>query len=176
MYTVYRSLSNHVSYFMLLAFIMMTDVGMPDRWSGVLIIFASLMSLLASKYAYLVGDKKWRWRTWVFASSMQGILLICIGFLTQQWIRLVLIYLFFELFEWLRMPAWNHCIVQETKWVAIATTRSLIFAVFGLWTTVGKQFLSFFPIAYAMIGIGIFILLVNLYFARKIVNASSTFD
>lgn len=168
MYTLYRSLSNHVSYFLLLAFILMTDAWMPDRWSGFIVVWASFTMMIASKYAYLIGDKLWWWWLRVFWSSMQALLLILLWFLTQQWILIAIVYMVFEFFEWLWMPAWNHCIVEETKWVAIATTRSIIFAIFGLRTTVGKQILSMFSIEYALIGMWCFLLIVNGIFAKTI--------
>ena len=66
------------------------------------------------------------------------------------------------------MPAWNHVLVEQTKGIAIATTRSIIFSIFALYTTLGKHVFSWFPVVYSLIGSGIFILLVNVFFAKKI--------
>lgn len=169
-YTLYRSLSNHVSFFMLLAFIMMTEAWMQEWWTGLLTVCASFVMVFSSKFAYLIANKKWWGWVRVFASSIQAILLIFIWFFTHYWIMIAIVYVVFELFEWLWMPAWNHCIVEETKWVAIATTRSIIFAIFGLRTTLGKQILSIFPIEYGMIGMGMFLLIVNGIFAKRIIR------
>lgn len=169
-YALYRSLANHVSFFMLLAFVMMTDAWMPEWWSGLLALSASFMMMLASKYAYLIGDSKWWWWLRVWANVFQAILLICVGFFTNQWLVIAVVYVLFEFFEGLWMPAWNHCIVEQTKWVAIATTRSIIFAIFWLRTTIGKQVLSVLPIEYAMIWMWCFLLFVNRIFAKKIIK------
>ena len=100
---------------------------------------------------------------WVFSTIAQAILIIIVAFFLKSWILITIIMVLFNFFEGLWMPAWNHVLVAKTQGIAIATTRSIVFSVFALYTTLGKQLLSRFPIEYALIGLGIFILIVNLF-------------
>ncbi|MEI7557901.1 MAG: hypothetical protein WCJ45_03610 [bacterium] len=61
-------------------------------------------------------------------------------------------------------------LVQLTKGKAIATTRSIIFAIFALYMTGGKQFLALFEPKYALMGLGAFIVITNIVLGRKILN------
>ena len=124
--------------------------------------------MITNKYAYKVAEKKSYNFAWVISTIIQAILLIIAGFILKSWILLAIVFVLFNFFEGLWMPAWNHVLVEQTKGVAIATTRSIIFSIFALYTTLGKQFLSLFPVEYALIGSGIFILLINIIFAKKI--------
>lgn len=124
--------------------------------------------MITNKYAYKVAEKKSYNFAWVISTIIQAVLLIIAGFVLKSWILLAIVFIVFNFFEGLWMPAWNHVLVEQTKGIAIATTRSIIFSIFALYTTLGKQFLSWFPVEYALIGSGIFILLVNAFFAKKI--------
>ena len=66
------------------------------------------------------------------------------------------------------MPARNHVLVEQTKGISTATTISIIVTVFALYTTLGKQILSRFPVEYALIGLGVFIIGVNIVLGKKI--------
>jgi len=79
------------------------------------------------------------------------LLLILAGFFLKSWILISIIVIFFNFFEGLWQPSWNHVLVQHTKGIAIATTRSIIFALFALYTTIGKQVLAYFSVEYALI-------------------------
>jgi hypothetical protein len=99
---------------------------------------------------------------------MQAALLIIAGLVLQSWILSAIIFVMFNFFEGLWMPAWNHVLVEQTQGIAIATTRSIVFSIFALYTTLGKQLLSWISVEHALVGSGIFIILINLIFAKKI--------
>lgn len=101
---------------------------------------------------------------------MQALLMIIAGIFLKSWIAVAVIYIFFNMFDGLWQPSWNHVLVDLTKGKAIATTRSIIFAVFALYITIGKQILSFISVESALIGLGVFILFVNLILGRKILH------
>lgn len=90
---------------------------------------------------------------WVFSTIAQAILIIIVALFLKSWILITIIMVLFNFFEGLWMPAWNHVLVEKTQGIAIATTRSIVFSVFALYTTIGKQFLSRFPVEYALIGL-----------------------
>jgi hypothetical protein len=146
------------------------EAGMPAWLAGILWIFSSMALFFANKYSYKLGEK-WSYNhVWVFSTIAQAILIIIVAFFLKSWILITIIMVLFNFFEGLRMPARNHVLVEKTQWIAIATTRSIIFSVFALYTTIGKQFLAEFPIEYALIWLGIFILIVNLFLWRKIIS------
>jgi hypothetical protein len=88
----------------------------------------------------------------------------------KNWIVMSVLLIFFSLFDWMRQPAWNHVLVEQTKGKAIATTRSIIFSIFALYTTFGKQLLSYFDPQYALIWLGVFMIIVNIFLGKKIIQ------
>jgi hypothetical protein len=141
---------------------------MQERFGGIITALAGVAVMLTNKFAYKIGEKKSYNFTWILATISQAILLIIAGVVLQSRIAFAIVFIVFNFFEGLWMPARNQVLVEQTKWVAIATTRSIVFSIFALYTTLGKQFLSLFPVKYALIGSGIFILLVNIFLAKKI--------
>lgn len=168
LFLIYRSLANHVAFFFIISLPVMVDNGMQEWLGGIITAIAGIAMIITNKYAYKVAEKKSYNFAWVVSTIMQAILLIIAGLVLKSWILLAIVFVLFNFFEGLWMPAWNHVLVEQTKGVAIATTRSIIFSIFALYTTLGKQFLSWFPVEYALIGSGIFILWVNVIFAKKI--------
>jgi MFS family permease len=173
LFLVYRSLSHHTLFFPIIVLPLLASKGMLDWYSGILVALATIASMITSKYAYKVGEKFSYEVNWVLGTTVQGVLLILAGLLTSSWILVGLIYVLFNLFDGLWQPAWNHVLVELTKGKAIATTRSVIFSVFALYMTIGKQVLSFLSVETALIGLGSFIILVNLILGKRILKLSS---
>ena len=165
---IYRSLWNHVAFFPLLVLPILSEKWMLDWYSWFLMAIATVWWMLASKYAYIIWEKYSYNFAWVASTIAQAICLIIVGIFFTNWIFISFIFIIFNTFEGLWMPSWSHVLVELTNGTAVATTRSIVFSVFALYTTVWKQFLSFFDIQYALIGLGIFILLVNIIFGKKI--------
>ena len=171
---VYRSLANHVAFFPLIVLPVMSDGGMPDWFSGVIIALAAIGTMLSAKYAYVLGERIGYRASWLIGTIIQGILLIAAGIFLAWWVSLLLLYFLFNIGEGLWQPAWNHVLVEETSGHAIATTRSVVFSVFALYTTVGKQILAIFSVSHALIGMGVFILLVNLLLGKKLLSSQKS--
>ncbi len=164
---IYRSLSNHVAFFPLLILPILVDLQIPDFYGGLVISAAAVFMLVSTKFAYLIGEKRGYQNTWIASSIIQALLLILVGFFVQNWIVIVCAFLIFNLSEGLWLPAWNHVLVSHTHGKSVATSRSIIFGIFALYTTLGKQILAIFPLWAAFLGLGIFILLVNVILAPK---------
>lgn len=169
-FLIYRSLANHVAFLFIISLPLRVQAWMEPWLAGVLGIISTIAIFFANKYAYKLWEKRSYNHVRVFSTIAQAILLIFVAFFLKSWIMITIVMVFFNFFEGLRMPARNHVLVEQTKWVAVATTRSIIFSIFALYTTVWKQVLSRFPIEYALIWLGIFILIVNAIFAKKILE------
>lgn len=167
---IYRSLSHHVAFFWIIFLPMLSNNGMPDRYGWFVATIISIGGIFALKYAYKIGEKYSYNFARILWTSVQWLLLIIAGLLTGSRIRLIIICFVFEIFDGLRQPSRNHVLVQLTKGKAIATTRSIIFAIFALYMTGGKQLLSLFEPKYALIGLGVFIIIVNIVLWRKILK------
>jgi|APSaa5957512622_1039677.scaffolds.fasta_scaffold01691_12 MFS family permease len=168
-FTLYRSLGSGVTFLGIVILPTLAMAGMIDYWSGIIIAGATVFSMFASKYAYIFADK-WGYRkVWVLSSGIQAIVLIGASFYTSNWILLAIIFGIYQFFLGISNPVWNHILVEETKGAALATTRSIVAGFFFLYITVGKQFLSTFPIETALFGLGVFMLIMNLLLGRKIV-------
>jgi len=167
---MYRSLANHVAFLFIISLPIRVEYGMPPRMAGILGMIGIGWMIISNKYAYKVAEK-WSYNhARVFSTIAQAILLIIAWICLKSWITITVIMILFNFFEWLRMPAWNHVLVWLSKGMAIATTRSIIFSVFALYTTIGKQFLALFDLKYALIGLGIFIIIVNIVLGKKILK------
>lgn len=164
----YRSLANHVSFFSLLILLLLVSAGMENWMGGVVMTMAAIGGMVGTKYAYLIGERWSYARTWVIATIIQAIILLISSAFLSFWPLLALCFFLFSIFEGLWRPAWNHVLVRQTQGKAIATTRSIIFGIFALYTTLGKQILAAFPIATALVIAGVFILLVNALLAKRI--------
>lgn len=142
---------------------------MPEYLSGVVVSLATIGAIIGSWFVYKAGEKYSYNSVWIISTLSQTILLIIAGiFFQYSWWILVIIYVIFEAFDSLWQPAWNHVLVEQSRGISIATTRSIIFSIFALYTTVGKQILSMFPPQYSLIVIGIVMLIANIFLARKI--------
>lgn len=170
LFMIYRSLSHHMMFFGVILLPVLAENGMEDWFAGIVTAFATMGGMLASKYAYLFGKKYSYNSAWILGTVMQAVLLIVAGVFLKSWITVAVIYIFFNVFDGLWQPSWNHVLVDLTKGKAIATTRSIIFAVFALYITIGKQVLAFISVEHALIGLGVFILMVNLLLGRKILH------
>lgn len=158
---MFRSLSNHVSYLPLLALPHLLSLWMPESIGWVLTSMIAIGMMICSKYVYLLWDRFWYAYTWIWTAMTQGFLLIIAWFLVGgSWMRFATIFVLFAIMDGLRQPSRNHLLVMQTKWLHTATTRSIIFSLFALYTTIGKQFLSLFTFGHALIGLGIFVLIV----------------
>jgi len=167
---IYRSFANHVAFFFIISLPVLVQGGMSERIGGVVVAVAWVTSMFASKFAYKIGERKSYSSVRVFSTIAQAILMILAWFLVQYWIWFAIVFIVFNLFEWFWMPSRNHVLVWQTWWKAIATTRSIIFGIFALYTTLWKQVLSFFDVKYALIIMWIFILMVNIILANKILK------
>lgn len=170
---LYRTFANHVSFLAIISLPLLVDHGMQDWFGGVLVALSGLASVVASNFAYKIWEKKWYWFAWVLATVLQSILLIIASFVFSSWVALAIIIVVFNLFDGLRSPAWNHVLVAKTQWKAIATTRSVVFSVFALYTTFGKQILAAIPLQYALLILGALILVVNIFLSKKIIAMDS---
>lgn len=169
-FLIYRSLANHVAFLFIISLPLRLQAWMEPWLAGILWIISTVAIFFANKYAYKAGEK-WSYNhVWVFSTIAQAVLLIFVAFFLKSWIMITIVMVLFNFFEGLRMPARNHVLVSQTKRIATATTRSVIFAVFALYTTVGKQVLARFPVEYALIGLGAFIIIVNIVLWEKILK------
>lgn len=170
-FLLYRSLSHHVLFFWIILLPLLAENGMDDWFSWVIKTLFVLWTMFASKYAYKIGEKYGYNISWVTSTIAQWICLIIVSFFLHSWITIAVIYFFFSIFDGLIWPSRNHSLVELTKqWKTLATTRSIIFAMFALYMTIGKQILSFMPVHHAFILLGCIILLTNLFLGRKIVE------
>jgi len=167
---LYRSLSHHVLFLSVIFLPMASKAGMSDWYSGFIVSIIWIWWVFVMKYAYKIGEKYSYTFARVLATSLQWITLLVAAFLLNSWIWLVIITAIFYIFDGLWQPSWNHVLVQETKGRSIATTRSIIFSVFGIYIIAGRWLLSFFEPKYALIGLGVFIILVNIVLWRKILK------
>ena len=167
---LYRSLSHHVLFLSVIFLPMASKAGMPDWYGGFVASIIWVWWIFVMKYAYKIGEKYSYTFAWVLATSLQWITLIIAAFLLQSWIWLVVITAIFYIFDGLRQPSWNHVLVELTKWKAIATTRSVVFGIFVLYVTLWKWLLSLFDPKYALIWLGVFIILVNIILGKKILK------
>jgi MFS family permease len=167
-FLLYRSLSHHMLFFGIILLPTLSEKGMPDWYAGGVTTLGIIGSMFASKYAYKVDERYSYNLAWVFGTTMQGICLIAVGLLLHSWPLMILVYVLFNIFDGIWQPSWNHILVQLTNGKAIATTRSIVFAVFALYITIGKQLLVLISLQQALIGLGIFILLVNLVMSKRI--------
>jgi len=169
-FLIYRSLANHVAFLFIISLPLRVQAWMEPWLAGILWIISTIGIFFANKYAYKLWEKRSYNHVRVFSTIAQALLLIFVAFFLKSWIMITIVMVFFNFFEWLRMPARNHVLVGQTKWIAVATTRSIIFSVFALYTTVWKQVLSIFPVEYALIWLGVFILIVNIILGKKILS------
>lgn len=167
---LYRSLANHVAFIFIISLPLRVQYGMPEWMAWVLTTIGTIAVMGANKYTYKIWEKYNYNTAWVVATLTQGILLIIIWLFIKNWIVMSILLILFNLFDGIRQPARNHVLVEQTQWKAIATTRSIIFSIFALYTTLGKQILSYFDPQYALIWLGVFILLVNLFLGKKIIG------
>jgi len=173
-FLLYRSLSHHMLFLGIILLPILSEKRMPDWYSGFVVSVGIIGSMFASKYAYKIGEK-WGYNfAWVLGTTVQGILLLAIGFLLDSWITVACLYFLFSIFDGLWQPSWNHVLVELTNGKAIATTRSIIFSIFALYITIGKQFLVLFEIKTALIGLGVFIIFINIILGRKILHLNKT--
>lgn len=166
---LYRSLANHVAFIFIISLPLRVQYGMPEWMAWVLATIGTIAVMGANKYTYKIWEKYSYNTAWVISTIAQAILLIIIWLFIKNWIVMSVLLILFNLFDWIRQPARNHVLVEQTQWKAIATTRSIIFSIFALYTTLGKQVLSYFDPQYALIWLGVFILLVNVFLGKRIV-------
>ena len=169
-FLLYRSLSHHMLFLGIILLPVLSSHGMPDWYAGIVATIGVIGSMFASKYAYIFGEKFSYNLAWILGTGVQGVLLIAIGVFLDSWHIVVLLFFLFNVFDGLWQPSWNHVLVELTKGKAIATTRSIIFAFFALYITIGKQFLAVFDVEYALICLGIFIILVNTIMRKRILD------
>ncbi len=167
---IYRSLSNPVAFLYVVFAPIVINAWMSDWYLGIIMTIASIWVMLASKFAYKLSDKIGQNMTWIIASTIQWILYIITWFILQNWVLVVLVYILFDIFEHLWYPAWNQILIEQSQGLAVATTRSIIFSIFALYTTLWKQFLAIFPLEYAFIWAWIFIVIVNIVMSKKMME------
>lgn len=165
---LFRSFGNHVAYFPLVIFPVLVDAHMPDYASGIVASLATLGMMFVLKYGNIFSEKYSYATSWVTATLTQALLLFIAAFFLQHWIVLVCLYILFVALDGLWQPAWNHVLVQVVGGKAIATTRSLVFSVFALYTTIGKQVMSWLPLQSAFITLAIIIVLANVFLGRRV--------
>lgn len=173
LFMIYRSLSHHTLFFPIIVLPLLAEKGMVDWYSGIVVAIATIASMITTKFAYKIGEKYSYNLNWVIGTTTQGLLLVIAGLLTNSWILVGLIYVLFSSFDGLMQPSWNHVLVSLTQGKAIATTRSIIISFFALYMTIGKQILAIFSVQTALMGIGIFIIIINLILGKKILKLES---
>lgn len=166
----YRSLGNHVAYFPIILLPTLEAQGMPVWYAGVLMAGASIATMLANKYVYRFGERYGYSRAWVYATTLQGLLCVLAGCWLGHWWVVAGLFLLFSGCDGVWQPAWNHTLVEHTQGASIATTRSIIFSVFALYTTLGKQLLGLLPVGVALLSIGGVLLVVNALLGRKMLH------
>lgn len=171
---IYRTLANHVAFFPIILLPVLAENGMPEWFSGILMAIATMGAMLTMKFGHKISAKYSYNFSWVISTVIQGVLLIVSALVLKSWVATAIIFILFNTFEGLWQPSWNHVLVEQTKGVSVATTRSIVFSVFALYTTFGKQFLVIFEVKDALLGLGIFILVVNLFLGRKMLKLNST--
>jgi hypothetical protein len=157
-------------FFWIIILPILSQKWMIDSISWLVIALSIFCSMIASKYAYKLWEKYKYNKVWIISTSMQWLLLIFVSFFIQHWIIIAFIYMIFNIFDGLWQPSWNHILMKLTNWKEIATTRSIIFAFFALYTTIWKFLLSFISIQTALITLWIIIVSSNLILAKKIKN------
>ena len=171
---IYRSLSHHLTFLSVILLPTLAVNGMSDWMAGVVITLTGVFVLVSTKFAYKIGEKYSYNSLWVWSSVAQGILIVLAGLFLKSWIVLAGLFVLIEFFFGFCGPSWNHILIEQSRGKAIATTRSIVMAVFALYITVGKQVLSFFDPEYALIGVGVFILFVNLVLGRRVIRKVRT--
>ncbi len=165
---LYRSFANHVAYLPLVIFPVLTYAHMPSFLAGILATCATGGMMLVLYFGHRLADKKSYGHSWVIATILQALLLMISAFFLSHWVILAGLYVLFVALDGLWQPAWNHLLVQTVGGKAIATTRSIVFALFALYTTIGKQLLSFLPLSTALFLLACVMLVANLWLGRKI--------
>lgn len=171
---IYRALSSNVSFLTIILLPTLSNKWMPDRYSWFIVMAGTIAFMLSSKFIYKLGEKYSYNFTWILWTTLQGIVLVIVGFVFKSWIIIRIVYILMELFEWFRQTSWNHVLVEESWWVAVATTRSIVFSIFALYATILKLMVSFLDPQYALIIIGTIILLVNIFLWKKIILLKRT--
>ncbi len=167
----YRTFWNHVAFLPLIILPVLVTMWMPDWIGGIVMtisaLFLSWVYIITPLLSSQIGYKK----TWLLATGLQWVLLIICGLLLwTNWWRVAIIFVLFNSLDWLRQPAWNHVLIHNTSWKSLATTRSIIFSVFALWTTLGKQILSWLDARSALILLGTFIIIITFIVSRKMLS------
>lgn len=165
---LYRTFATHISFLSLISLPVMVDTWMPEWIGWIVVAIAWLVMLIANKYAYKIWDKKGYNITWMYMTIAQWIILIITGFILKSWIMIAAILIIFNIFDWIRQVVWSHVLVEQSKGVAIATTRSVIISVTALYIAFWRQILSVIPLKYALIWSGAFILIVNILMAKNV--------
>jgi MFS family permease len=170
LFFIYRVLSHHMVFFPLIVLPWLMEKGMPDWGSGIVMTLATIASMLTTKYAFKIGEKFGYSLNWVVGTTVQGLLLILAGLLSQSWLLVAALFVLFNLFDGLWQPAWNHMLVELSEGKSIATTRSVVYSAFALYATFGKQILSLLSVKEALMGLGLFIVAINLILGRRIMK------
>jgi len=166
----YRSLSSNASFFTIILLPTLTSKWMPDWYSWFIVMWGTIAFMISSKFIYKIGEKYSYNLTWVLWTVVQWLLLIIVWYFFQSWIFIRIIFVLMEFFEWFWQTSWNHVLVEQSWGIAVATTRSIVFAMFALYATLLKQAVSFLGVNYALIIIGSIILISNLFLYKKILH------
>lgn len=166
---LFRAFANHVSYLPLVIFPVLVDAKMPSFAAGIVSALATGGMMFVLQFGNAFSEKYSYARSWIIATLIQAGLLIIASFTLHNWWLLASIYIVFIAFDGLWQPAWNHVLVQVVGGKAVATTRSIVFSLFALYTTVAKQVLSFLPLWSAFICVSLIVIAANIFLARKVV-------
>ncbi|MCX6824278.1 MAG: MFS transporter [candidate division SR1 bacterium] len=167
---LYRSLSSSASFFTIILLPTLATKGMPDWYSGFIVMGGTIAFMISSKFIYKIGEKYSYNLTWVLGTVAQGLLLIIVGYFFQSWVFIWIVFILMEFFEGFWQTSWNHILVEQSGGIAVATTRSIIFSLFALYATILKQAVSFLGVNYALLIIGSIILIANIFLGRKILH------
>ena len=165
---MYRTLTHHAGYLPLILLPLLTTGGMPEWLAGGVVVAGTVASMITHKYAYKLAVRFSYARLWVGATTATAIFLMISALTISHWVLLIISSTVFLAADGLRQPAWNHVLVRATEGRAVATIRSLVVSVFALYITVGKQIVVIFPPSWALAGIGMVILLVNVFLGKKV--------
>ena len=168
---VYRTFWNHIAYLPLIILPLLLENGMEDRMWGVLMTLSAIFLTISYKLNWVVVKKIWYKKSWLFSVWLQWVILALFWYILWTEVRIMwVLFVLFTALDWFWQPSWNHILVHNTEWKAIATTRSIVFSIFALWATIWKRFLSFFSQKTALILVWIFIVCITLLSAKSIMK------
>lgn len=169
---IYRCLSSHMVLLPIIILPKLTESGMPEWKGGVVISIATISMMISTRYAYKLGENHSYNLAWIIATTTQGLLLIVASMLMSSWVLLAAAFIFFNFFEGLSLPSWNHIVIRQTGGKNIATIKSIMFSIFALYITIGRHISAVYETKISLVWIGSLILLTNIIIGKNLLEIS----